>query len=124
MEAIKLTEAFLMKWAGYFATCIISDFRTPSCTPFWTWIAYILFVIGAISVTYLIANFVSYKLKYRAALRAQEERERVADSDTMQKHIWEGDKAYQTDRPTENVELQIKAALAKRRPKTDSEPVI
>lgn len=120
MEAIKLIEAFLMQWAGYLTHCVKSDIRTPSCTPFWTWVAYILIAIGIISVITLVASFISYKLKYRAALRAQAERERVADENTMQQYRWVGDDAHVQD--DANAEIRIKNAIAARRSR-NTEPV-
>jgi hypothetical protein len=120
VEAIKLTEAFLMKWAGYLTVCISSDVRTPACTPFWIWVAYILMAIGIISVTALLVSFISYKLKYRAALRAQAERDRIPDEETMKQYRWVGDEAHVQD--DTNAEVRIRNAIAAQR-STNTEPV-
>ena len=65
-------------------------------------------------------SFISYKLKYRAALRAQAERDRIPDEETMNQYRWTGDDAHVQD--DTNAEIRIRNAIAARRSK-NTEPI-
>jgi len=58
------------------------------------------------------------------ALRAEEGRAAIADEDTMREHTWDGDKAYQTDLPAEELERRIKDALAARANQGKLPPIV
>lgn len=49
----------------------------------WLWVMYFLFEIGVLTALWVIWKIISYKLQYAAAIRAQMERERVADEEVM-----------------------------------------
>ena len=77
--------------------------------------------LGVIGLLWTIWKFVDYKLKYAAAIRAELERERVAEPDVMEAATWKGDSVFNALEPeTQNdVAGEIRAALARRNSSID-----
>ena len=124
METIKAAQAYVSQWLTYVNGCAGADLQAPSCKPFWTWIAIAAVTSGVLALIWAAAKLVSYKLKYAAARRAEEARMKIADEETMRKALWEGDRAFPKDEGAGNVELQIRAALAKRKKEGDGPPIV
>lgn len=124
MDWIKPTQAFIERWWAYIDWCLKAEIHAPVCQPFWSWATGALLGIVILAVVWAVAKFISYRIKLAAALRAEEEREAVADEDTMREHTWDGDKAYQTDLPAEEVERRIKDALVARANQGKLPPIV
>ena len=124
MDLIKTAQAVVSRWLDYVSQCAGAELHAPACTPFWTWIAIGATVSGLLAVIWALAKLVSYKLKVAAALRAEETRMRVADANTMENALWEGERAYPKDEGGDSVEFRIRAALAKRKKEGHEPPVV
>ena len=96
----------------------------PVCQPFWSWANTALLGIVVVAVVWIAAKFISYRLKLAAAWRAEQEREAIADEDTMREHTWDGDKAYQTDVAPEEMRRRIKDALVARANQGKLPPIV
>ena len=113
-QHLDAVQAFIAKSWAYIDWCLNAEIQTPVCRPFWMWVMIASLGVGALAVVWITIEVISYRLKLAAALRAEAYRASVADEDTMRAHRWEGDKAYQGDRPPEDIERWIKEALAAR----------
>jgi len=76
------------RWVDIVAMCTTLPISAPACRPFWENVMYLSAAIGLLLAGWAIWKFVDYRLKYAAALRAQAERERIADPNTMKQHTW------------------------------------
>lgn len=83
----ELLEMPVRLWA-YLASCWELPMNAPVCIPFWEKVMVGCFAIGAAITLWLCWQFISYRLKLAAALKAQAERDRVADPETMKRHTW------------------------------------
>ncbi len=72
----------------YLSLCIALPMSAPACRSFWEIVMYASAAIGLLLVSGFIWKLIDYKLKLAAALRAQQERERIADQATMREHTW------------------------------------
>ena len=101
------------QWYAYFSFCIDSPLNVPACRTFWIWVMFASFTVGALITIGIGWKIISYKLKLRAALRAQMLRDAIADDETMEQHRWVGDQVNAQD--DRNAEVRIRAALAARK---------
>ena len=115
MKALAEIESIIRQWATYISWCFEAPYSAPVCRPFWTWVAIGLAAMGGIVLLGCVWKFIDYKLKYRAALRAEEARQRVADEETMAAARWKGDDAMVASAVGPDVEDRIKTALARRK---------
>lgn len=99
----------------YVSYCFPQPIQTPVCRPFWTWLIIGSFAFSALTVLIVIWKIVSFKLKLAAALRAQEERDRMPDDETMSRVRWAGDKAYSGELDGEEIERRVREAVNQRR---------
>lgn len=109
----ELLQMPLTLWA-YLNQCNALPVNAPACVPLWTLVAYGCMALGAFVLIWSVWQLISYRLKLAAALKAQAERERVADPETMNKHKWSeaGDSADVTD---PHLAEKIRAELDQRR---------
>ena len=110
MKAIDLTLQWFGQWFAYLTTCVELPMAAPVCRPFWTWTAIGAAFIAGVFMLWLLWRFIDYKLKWRAALRAQAERDRI-DYDEIQRVKWIGDTAYQADLSEDEVHRRITEGL-------------
>ena len=73
----------------------------------------VFFAIGALVILAIAWKIISYRLKLRAALKAQAERERV-DYDAIERNRWNGERAYSAELGGEEVERRIREAVNQR----------
>ena len=74
------------------------------------------FSVALVVALALLWRFVRYRMKLAAALRAQQERERIADPDTISRYRWvEQDVVAEGAQGEESIEARIRAALEERR---------
>lgn len=114
MKAIALVEGFIQQWGAYVLFCIDAPYSALACRSFWNWVVALSWGSGGLLLTWIVWKFVDYKLKYSAALRAQLERERVAEEDVMEKARWKGDDVILDGASNSDVAGEIRAALARR----------
>ena len=113
MEIVNGWLKVLQQWVTYISYCVEQPVQTPICEPFWTWAMIGLFAIGVLAAIVIVWKIISYKFKLAAALRAQEERERI-DHDAIEAGRWDGDKAYSAELGGEEVERRIREAVNQR----------
>lgn len=70
-------------WLHWLDSCLHLPMATAACRPFWMAIVYACAAIGTALLIWPIWLWIDYRLKYRAALRAQAEREAVAAPEVM-----------------------------------------
>lgn len=78
----------LDRWLDYLSLCATLPITAPVCRPLWENVMYASAAIGGLLAAWFIWKFIDHRLQYAAALRAQAERERVADAATMREHQW------------------------------------
>lgn len=76
----------LERWIDITAMCTGLPMSAPACRPFWENVMYASAAIGLLLAAWAVWKFIDHRLKYAAALRAQAERDRVADAETMKQH--------------------------------------
>ncbi len=77
MEWLKAIEAMAAPWWAYISWCMEADIQAPVCKPFWTWVAIACATAGTLGLAGIAYRIVSYRIKLAAALRAEEERQRM-----------------------------------------------
>jgi hypothetical protein len=124
MEWVKAAQGFATRMWVYIDWCLHGELQAPVCRPFWTWVSIALLGIGAIAVAWAAWKILSYRMKHIAALRAEAERARVADEQTMRAFTWEGDNAFPAQDSAEALRLRIKEALTERRNAGTPPPIV
>ncbi len=76
------------RWIGHLGMCSTLPIGAPACRSLWEWIMYLSAALGATLAAWAVWRIVDYRFKLAAALRAETERQRVADADTMRAHTW------------------------------------
>ena len=115
MKVLAEIESIIRQWIIYVSWCLDAPYSAPICRPFWMSVAIGSVAAGGIAIVWCAWKFIDYKLKYRAALRAEEARQRVADEETMGAAKWKGDDIMIASAAGTNVEAQIKTAIARRK---------
>lgn len=105
----------LDRWMQWLQMCINLPITAPVCRPMWQWVMYICFTVGALTISWLVWKFVDYKLKYAAAIRAQLERERIADPEVMADHRYKEIADIEADVTDPHLAKKIRAELEKQR---------
>jgi MFS superfamily sulfate permease-like transporter len=77
----------------------------------WTWIAIGIVAAIPLSILFLLWKVESYKRELAASVAAVRRDECVPEEDAVKDAQWNGDKAYCTDLPFEEVERRIREAL-------------
>ena len=111
-------------WWAYAKGCLDVDILAPACRSFWAWAIGAVLVVAVLIAAWMVVKLVSHMMKLAAARRAEAARAKVADETTMRAHAWEGDRAYQTDVPTEDLQRRIKDALVTRANEGKPPPVV
>ena len=100
---------------AYVSFCFAEPMYGTVCRPFWTWVVIGVFAFGLLMLLMAVWHLVAYQLKVKAALRAQQERDRVADEETLASVRWVGDDVLVGAPGRDNVEGRIRDALDQRR---------
>lgn len=102
-------------FANWLVTCTGLPIAAPACRPLWEWTMYTSAGLGAVLIAWFIWRVVDYRLKYDAAIRAQAERERVAEPAVMEQHRFKeaGDLAEDVTDP--HLAAKIRAELDRQR---------
>lgn len=74
------------RWTDWMLMCSGLPMTAPACIPLWEWVMYGSATAGAMLVLWSLWRILDYRLKYAAAIRAQLERERVAEPEVMAQH--------------------------------------
>lgn len=115
MKAIEFLERLGQQWTTYVLWCFNAPHSAPVCQPFWMWVAIGSATIGGVALSWIAWNYIDHRLKYRDALRAQAELERIADTEVMDNVKWNGDNVMIDGTGDPNVAEQIREALARRK---------
>lgn len=75
--------SLLSRWKQLVEACPFWPLSTPGCRGFWEFTAATMLVIGALGLLWIIWKLVDHELKFRAALRAQAQREAIAPPEIM-----------------------------------------
>jgi len=105
----------LESWIDLVATCAGLPMSAPACRPFWEYVMYASAAIGLLLAAWVIWKIIDHRLKYAAALRAQAERERVADAETMKQHTWIEPADIASDVTDPHLARKIRQELEQRR---------
>jgi hypothetical protein len=81
----------------------------------WTWMMMGALAALPLSILLTLWRVVSYKRELAAAMTALREVERATEEFAPKDVLWNGDKAYSTDVPIEEIEHRIREALNLRR---------
>ena len=114
MDGFKNAQGLIDPWWTYFNYCFSDNPFSPVCESFWERIIFGFIALGVIAVLVGVLKFLSYRRKYAAALRAEAEREAI-DEEGIRARIWNGDKAYQADLSSEEIELRMRQGIEQRR---------
>ncbi|MDH3288855.1 MAG: hypothetical protein OEP48_14190 [Betaproteobacteria bacterium] len=120
MKAIELTQQWFGQWFAYLSACFELPMTAPICRPAWTLAAIGSAAIAGVLTLWLLWRLIDYKLKLRAALRAQAERDRI-DHEAIAHTQWIGDTAYHAELSEEEVRRRIAEGLEAH--KTNAAPI-
>ena len=118
VDGIRNAQQLGESWWHFFDYCFNHNPTALICEPFWAKTIGIFIAIGAVVVLYGVWKYIDYRRKYAAALRAEWEREQV-DEAGIREATWNGDKAYQSHLPDEEVLERIRDALDQRKRKAN-----
>lgn len=103
------------RWIDITAMCTGLPMSAPACRPFWENVMYASAVIGLLLAAWAVWKLIDHRLKYAAALRAQAERDRVADAETMKQHAWVEPADIAADVTDPHLAKKIRQELEQRR---------
>ena len=72
----------------FLCMCATLPISAPVCHPLWEPVMYGSAALGVLLAGWFIWKLIDHKLKLAAALRAEQERQSVADAATMREHTW------------------------------------
>ena len=121
MTVIDAGQQWFAQWFAYLAACLDLPMTAPVCRPFWIWIVIATSGLAVSLALWLLWRIISYKLKWRAALRAQAERDKI-NYEEIERVKWVGDSAYQGDLSVEEIEKRISDAIAANKGQTPPNP--
>ena len=121
MDGIKGVQQVSESWWQFFDFCFNVDPASTLCETFWTRTVAGFIVLGILTVLVGIWKYFNYLREYRAALRAQWEREQ-ADEVGIQEASWHADKAYQAELPEDEVLARIREAVEARKREIGNSP--
>lgn len=79
-------EQIADQWLQHLLMCSGLPMTAPACGVLWTWVVVASLVLGGALLAWAAWSYLSHRRKYAAALKAELERERVADAEEMEKH--------------------------------------
>ena len=128
MEFFKWADGVISPWITYYVFCIDAVYTAPACRSFWNWIVIVSWGLAGVIVLWFLWKFIDYKLKYAAAIRAQLERERIAEHDIIESVRWVGNDPVLNGASDSDMAGEIRAALARRKdgldkPASEAAPV-
>jgi len=82
----------LEQWFAYVSFCVAEPMQAPVCGPFWSGAMVLAFGCVALAALVVAWKYAAYRIKLRAARKAEQERARV-DRDAIAAKSWDGDKA-------------------------------
>ncbi len=105
----------LQQLALYCQTCATGEFNAPACKEFWTWSVVVALAIPMLIVLLFLKRLIARMIKEHRAINEHKKwlaaQAAVADSDTMKKHLWEGDVKYETELTQEQIAAAIAAKI-------------
>lgn len=110
----QLTQMF-DRWVDFLSMCATLPISAPACRPLWEPVMYISAAIGILLAGWFIWKLIDHKLKLAAALRAEQERARVADETTMRQHTWTEPADIASDVTDPHLAKKIRAELEQQR---------
>lgn len=105
----------LDRWVQWLQMCIGMPMTAPVCRPMWEWVIYIGFAVGGLTLLWVLWKVIDYKLKYAAAIRAQMERDRIADPDEMANHRYKEVADIEADVTDPHLAEKIRSELERQR---------
>lgn len=72
----------------YAYTCASMPINAPICFDFWMMIACACVITGCAVLIWCASKWLDYRMKLKAAIKAQADRERIADPETMRQYLW------------------------------------
>jgi hypothetical protein len=114
VDGIKSAQHLGESWWNFFDYCFNHNPTALICEPFWARFIGAFIATGVIAVLYGAWKYIDYRRKYAAALRAEWERGQV-DEAAIREASWDGDKAYQSHLPDDEVLQRIRAAVEQRK---------
>lgn len=79
-EILKSAE----QWVLWLQTCLGLPMAAPACRPLWVWVMWASVAVAILATLWTIWKAIDYRRKYDAAIRAQMERERIAEPEVME----------------------------------------
>jgi hypothetical protein len=114
VDGIRSAQSLGESWWHYFDYCFNHNPTALICEPFWAKLIGAFIAAGVVAVAFGVWKYIDYRRKYAAAARAEWERGLV-DEAAIREASWDGDKAYQSHLPDEEVLERIRAAVEQRR---------
>lgn len=115
MEGIRNAQSMIDPWWNFMVFCFSDDPLSPVCGQFWERIILGAVALGVAAVAFGVWKYLKYRRDFRIAMRAQAEREAIADEQIMRAHQWDGDKAYQSNLSDDEVQRRIREGVEQRR---------
>lgn len=86
------TSAQLMQmfddWVRHLGICFNLPMAAPQCRPLWEVVMYACLAVAAVITLWLTWKWIDYRRQYAAALKAQQDREKIAEPEIMQEHLY------------------------------------
>lgn len=106
---------FLDRWIDTAGRCMSAPMSMPACKPFWEYVLYASAAAGTVLLLWAGWKAVDYLVLQFAVRRELREHERVADRDTMSKHVWNDDRINTEDVTDPQLAEKIRRELEQRR---------
>lgn len=102
-------------WLGQIGRCLSWQSPAHACRPFWNDLIYAAIAIGLAVAIWIAWKLIKRLLLHFAERRAQQEREKIADTATMRKHTWGDDRFIADDVTDPHLREKIRQELEQRR---------
>jgi len=103
------------RWIDFLSMCTTLPISAPACRPLWEPVMYTSATISLLPAGWFIWKLIEHRMKFAAALRAQQERERIADAITMRDHTWTEPADIASDVTDPHLAKKIRAELEQQR---------
>jgi hypothetical protein len=104
-----------MPLIDYLSMCATLPISAPACYAVWETVMYASAAAGILLAGWFIWKLFDHKQKLAAALRAQQEREKVADETTMRQNTWAEHADIASDVTDLHLAKKIRAELEQQR---------
>ncbi|MGA0023485.1 MAG: hypothetical protein ACO3F9_02450 [Burkholderiales bacterium] len=105
----------LDRWIDTAGRCMTAPMSMPVCQPFWEYVMYASAAVAAVLLLWAGWKTADYLLLHLAERREQRERGRVADQETMRKHVWNDDRLITDEVTDPHLAEKIRQELEQRR---------